>query len=154
MAFTSKFIDISIVGNREIIKKFKKFEFKIQKKTITKSFRKIAKKIKKAVKPKIPVGTEPKFGKKRLFKTLKIRALKRSRVRTGLRIITGVRKDLRIKKSKKKYYYPAAVEWGFKHVRSGKRIRGKKFMSKTFGDRKERYMNMLIADIKEEIRKL
>ena len=101
----AKGFDISIVGDKKLIRKFKTLEAKTQKKFVRKALRAAGKPVLAAAKQKVPV----REGK--LKKSLKLRAIKRSRTGVGVLIKTGNREELGIKPGEKGFY-PFSVEYG------------------------------------------
>ncbi len=103
-------IDITMIGDKRLVKKFNRLPDKLQKKMLRPSMRKAMKPIKAMAQSLIPVGTGTlKSG------GLKIRALKRSRSRFGMILTTPTAEALGIPK-KAKGYYPIHVELGHGNV--------------------------------------
>jgi len=98
-------VDISLIGDKELQRKFKTLVGKVQKKIARKAIRAGAKIVLADAKNRAPVLS----GK--LKKSLKVKAIKRSRSTIGVLVQTGTREKLNIPEGSK-YYYPAAVEYG------------------------------------------
>lgn len=96
--------DIGLIGDKKLRKAFGELEVINQRKVMRKAQRESMKPLLKAAKARAPKKT----GK--LRKSLKLRALKRSRVRSGMFIRTGTREDLGIPDGAG--YYPAHIELG------------------------------------------
>lgn len=106
-------IDISMVGDKALQKKFKRLEGVAQKRVIRKALRASAKRIKARVVAKVsgdPVGVQT--GRYRqAIKAGKVKAIPRSRGRIGLGIAMPLRSELGISPDDK-HYFPAALEYG------------------------------------------
>jgi len=101
--------DITLLGDKKLNKAFGALAVIDQRKVMRKSQRAAFKPVLKSAKANAPVRT----GK--LKKSLKLRALKRSRNRSGVFVRTGTRSELGIPENAK-YYYPAHVELGHSDV--------------------------------------
>lgn len=99
-------VDISLIGDKELQKAFKKLHPKLQKKAFKKAARVAAKIVKESAKGKVPVAEGD------LKKSIKVKAMKRSRTQVGVRIVAGTREELGIP-ADSKWYYPAIVEYGY-----------------------------------------
>ena len=89
-----------VTGVKSIDRKLKKLEPKLGAKVIRQTLRKEAKKMQASVKSLAPVGET-----KQLKKNIKVKAMKRSRIRTGVFV--------QVKASDfEGFFSPASVEWG------------------------------------------
>lgn len=100
-------VDISIFGDKALQRKFKKLGPTLQKQVLRKAFRGVAKDILADARIRVPKDTGA------LAKSLKVKALKRSRGKIGVKVETGTREQLGIA-ADDPYYYPAAIELGTK----------------------------------------
>jgi len=105
----ANFIDIAVIGDKELQRKLKALDIKMQKKIIHKALRAAAKPILAQSKATAPVLSG------RLKKSLKLRARRARRGVFGVQVMTGTRQELGIPAGYP-YYYPAAVEYG--HARA------------------------------------
>jgi len=99
------FVDISMLGDKDIQRRFKKLPFVMQKKVLRKSLRAVAKDIKTAAGSRVPQLTG------NLKRSLRLKSMKRTNWGIGVFVETGTRSDLGID-PKSKWYYPAHVELG------------------------------------------
>ncbi len=106
-------IDFSMLGDKELIKAFKKVEVSMQKRFLNKAFKKVAANIEESAKSKAPTKS---FNLQRFIATFKI---KRSRKWFGLVVATGSRNQHKIK-STDPFFYPAAQELGVKKRKVGR----------------------------------
>lgn len=100
-------VDISLVGDEQVAAALGKLPGKVQKKLVRKAMRPPGKVILQKVKAATPV----RHGV--LRKSLKLRALKRSRFRMGMMIPLPTRDALGISATARSYY-PTALEYGWK----------------------------------------
>ncbi len=114
-------IDISMLGDKELSKAFKKLPEKMQKKALLDATKDVAGIVAMSAKLKIPSQPEGPKQKRRpgsmhLKDTLKVVKIKgkQGRYQIGWNVVTGTREELGID-PKAKYYYPAAVELGSKN---------------------------------------
>ena len=77
-------VQLDLIGDEAVQRKFKALEGKLQKKFARKSMRKAAKVIQKEAKARVPTG---KTGM--LKKNIKVRSAKRSRSRIGINVVVG-----------------------------------------------------------------
>lgn len=107
------FVDMTMLGDKKLIKQLAKLPDRLQKKILRSAMRKAAKPVLASAKSKVPrvtgINTDP------LRKGLKVKALKRSRNRIGVRIVTPERSVLGIPEGSK-WYYPAHIELGTSKV--------------------------------------
>lgn len=104
-------VDISLVGDKKLQRKFKQLVGTVQKKIARKAMRAGAKIIQQDAKKRV----KTKSG--RLKKSIKVKAIKRSRRAIGFLVRTGTRKELQVDENSQ-YYYPAALEYGHGGVRA------------------------------------
>ena len=105
-------VDVTMIGDKEVIKLFKELPEKVQKKFARESMRKEAKRLVEKVKAASPVLTGSKYRKGgSLKKSWKVKALRRSRKRIGVYVESGPREKLGIA-ANAPGYYPAHVELG------------------------------------------
>lgn len=113
-----KGVDISLIGDKALIRDFKKLEGVTQRKTFRKAVRESFKPVLRAAKANAPVLTGL------MRQKIRLRAIKRSRSRIGVQVLTGRRSDMIPKvltpsalakiTSRGDVYYPAIVEYGSK----------------------------------------
>lgn len=101
------FIDISLLGDKELQTKFRLLPIKVQRKLLRQGMRKAGKLVRDEARRLVPVDTGA------LKKSLKVRAAIRKRGSFGARIMTGERAELGIDPGASGYY-PAVVEFGSK----------------------------------------
>lgn len=106
-------IDISMIGDKALEKKFRRLEDKVQKRIVRKALRASAKRFKARVIENVsgfPVGV--RTGRYRAaIKAGKVKAIPRSRGRIGVGIPMPLRSELGISPDDK-HYFPAALEYG------------------------------------------
>jgi HK97 gp10 family phage protein len=102
-------ISIDLSGDKALLKKFATLGVSVEKKVLRKALRKGGKPVLAKAKQLVPVD------KGLLKRSLKLRAIKRSRREFGVRVMTGTREELGIPASDP-YYYPAAVELGHRRA--------------------------------------
>jgi len=133
----SDFIDISMLGDKELESKLKNIDFKLQKKIVRSSL----------VKSMLPVRNKAialapvKTGK---MKSSIKRKTRTKRGITRVSIVTGTAEELGIEG---KYYYPAAIEYGTRHQPA------KSFMRKALSDLKDSVLKNIAAHIRAGIKK-
>ena len=98
------FIDISVLGDKELQNSLKKLDIKLQKKIFKKAVRDAAKPILANAKSLVPVDT----GK--LKESIKLKTGTGRRGTVGVRIETGTRADLGIN-ADDVYFYPTVIEY-------------------------------------------
>ena len=121
------FIDISMVGEKELQKKLSKHDLKQQKKIVRSSEAKAMLPVRNKANALCPTDT----GK--LKSTIK----RKNKTRRGIsrsKIVTGKRSELGIPPGTKGYY-PAAIEYGYT-MKNGKFIPAKSFMRQALSDLK------------------
>lgn len=133
--------DISILGDKDLDRKFAQATAKLQKKVLRPAMRKGARPILQDAK----VGAPVRLG--RMKKTLKIRAMKRSRNRIGVMIQTGTRAQLGID-ANDPYYYPMAVETGTR------RMAARPFMRPALKKNKAKTMGILSREIRRGLQSI
>lgn len=102
-------LDISVLGSTELERQFKKLASSEQRKVARRALRKAARPIQAAAKSLAPKDLG------NMARTIKIRAVRRSRKHVGVIVRTGTRDDLGISDDNK-WYYPAHVELGTQHL--------------------------------------
>jgi HK97 gp10 family phage protein len=103
----SEFIDISVVGNRELQRKLRRLEVKLQKKIVRNAINRAILPVRDKAKSLAPVDSG----------ILKSKIKRKTKVKNGVaraRIVTGTRMELGIPVDAKGYY-PAAIEFGTQH---------------------------------------
>lgn len=138
-------VDITLIGDKQLIKLFKTLPDKLQKKFAVQALRAEAKLVKGEIQAATPVLTG------RLKKSMKVKSVKRSRVKIGVKIETGTRAELGIPPDSK-WYYPA-------HVELGTRTRpAKSFMRKTVHRTRARHQQnigkQIVTAIEREARRV
>lgn len=98
-------VDITMIGDEEVMKLFKQLPDNLQKKFARQAMRKEAKKVMAKVVAATPVHSG------RLKESWKLKALKRNRKRIGLYIESGTRSELGVA-AFYRGYYPAHIELG------------------------------------------
>ena len=101
----ANFIDIAVIGDKELQRKLKALDEKMQKKIVRKALRQAAKPVLSAARLLCPENTG------RLRASLKLKVRRQKRGVFGVEVITGTRQELGIR-ANDPYYYPAAVEFG------------------------------------------
>ncbi len=112
-----KFIDVSMIGDADVVSNIQKLPYAMQGKVIRPALRAAVKYVMVIARAILP----RKSG--RLASSLKVRAKRRSRNKIGYVLMTGDRSRLGIP-AKNDYYYPAALEFG--------RLTGKRNVSRAF----------------------
>ncbi len=98
---------VVVTGIKEIDKKLKRLEPKVQKKVLRQSMRAGLKIVQTEMKSQIPVD------KGLARKNIKVRALKRSRKRIGMEVRVAAAPGLVVTSaSGKRFFYPAGIEYG------------------------------------------
>jgi HK97 gp10 family phage protein len=116
------FIDITMLGDKELEKALAAIDEKMQKKLMQNALREGAKIIAEEAKVRAPKRTGM------LKRSIKVRALhQKKRGTLGVQVQTGTRRELGI--SEQAYgYYPAALEYGWRMKRSGEHVPAKPYM--------------------------
>lgn len=108
-------VDISVLGDKVLSRRFNALASKMQAKILKKTFRVIAKDIKASANSRIPIGPSKEKGR-HLKGALKVRVPKKKKglvsieVQTPQREVIGVSPD-------DEFYYPSALELGSKKQR-------------------------------------
>jgi HK97 gp10 family phage protein len=103
----SSFVDISVVGDKELQKKLKRLDIKLQKKIVRNAISRAILPVKHKAKSLVPV--ESGLLKKSIKRKTGVKkGVARARIVTGTRIELGIPIDA-------KGYYPAAIEYGTQH---------------------------------------
>ena len=147
MARKSKNVfDISLLGDKALAKKFELLgKESAQRKVLRKPLREGAKIVLKAAKSRVP----SKFSKERKLKrSLKVKALKRSRIKFGSLVITGSREKLDISPSDLNYY-PQAVEFGYSTAK--RTVPAQSFLRSAAYDNKSKVLNSIRIGIKKNM---
>lgn len=112
-----KFVDISFVGGKELQRRLNRLALKDSKKVVRQAMREAAQPILQRVKFLVPKGDTGE-----LLRSIKLRALPRSRTRFGVRIIAG---GTRMRKGKTvgNSGYASFVELGSQHQKAQSFIR-------------------------------
>lgn len=131
-----RFIDISMLGDKELQANFKKIDIALQKKIMRQALRRAAGPVFADVKTSVPVLTY------RLFESLKIRIFTK-RGLMGAVVETGTRQDLGIS-ADDPYFYPAVVEYGSQK----KGIRAQPFMRPALDNNREEVFSIMRRVIK------
>ncbi len=111
---TNASIDLSLIGDKELRKAFKKMPLTFRRRILRKAFKEVAADILQDARSLVPVSADDqrKRGGMHLRDTLKIENLKRTKgKKIGVIVVTGTREELGID-PEDKYYYPAAIELG------------------------------------------
>lgn len=137
-----KFVDISLAGDKEVIKNLKRLKITLQKKITRKALRAAAKPVLALAKTRVPRVTGERTDIIR--KKLKIRALKRARGAIGVIIQAPTRIDLGIEATDR-YYYPAAIELGTSDTSA------QPFMRTSMKERNESSLKIVAAEVKKGI---
>lgn len=102
--------DITLIGDKKLARKMGDLAVVDQRKVMRKAQREAFRVVLNATKTGVPRDTG------RLRKGIKLRALKRSRVRSGVYVRTPTREELGIDPGDDTAYYPAYVEFGHDNV--------------------------------------
>jgi HK97 gp10 family phage protein len=141
-------IDIRMIGDKRLVRKFNRLPDKLQKKMLRPAMRKAMKPIKAMAETLIPVGSGAlKAG------GLKISALKRSRSRFGIILATPTRATLGIP-GEASGYYPIHVELGHRVVIKGKtvgKVAGQSYMRKAMEATKPQARKILANELRRRI---
>lgn len=105
----AKMISIEVLGDKALQRKLRALPIAMEKKIVRKALREAGRPILASAKALVPVRTGA------LKKSLRLRALKRSRGSFGVQVRTGTREELGIP-ADAPYYYPMAVEVGTGHA--------------------------------------
>jgi len=101
----AKFIDIQMIGDKELQRKLRELPIAMERKIVRKALREAARPVLAAAKALAPVLTG------RMKAGMKLRAEKAKRGHFGVQVVTPTRKELGIA-GDDPYYYPMAVEVG------------------------------------------
>ena len=124
-------VDISLIGDKELIRRFNALPAKAEKKVFRQAARKVAKMILVSAKQKCPVRTGA------LKESLKVKAMKRSRNRIGILIGSGSDEPVLSGDT----FYSAFVELGTKKTAA------KSFLRPALEQNRARGMEMLREEI-------
>ena len=135
-----RFIDISITGDRRLAKKFKKMQKVVQGRIMKAA-------AKKALEPvhRLAVAMAPLGETGRTKKWIKIGVAKGKRWQVGAEVRTGTAKQMGLLSSAD-YYYPAAHEFGTKHLKQ------RSFMETAMDERRKLALRILTGEIKRLMR--
>lgn len=114
--------DISIIGEKKLQKKLSKMEKKIQSKVMKASMKEAMKPVQELAKQRAPHATGL------LKRSIRI-GIKSNRKGLTAMVRTGTRKQLKIP-ANAKYYYPAALEYGTRHIPARSFLRSSLFSKK------------------------
>ena len=137
-------IDISLIGDKKLIRAFKELEQKVQKKIVKTATKDIAERILRNAKSRVPVNS----GK--LKDKLKIKAFS-TKKGIGHRVITPTRNELGISSDPKKGYYPAHIELGFINARTGRHVAPNPYLRPALENHKDSLRARLSLKIKRGI---
>ena len=142
-----QFVDISLLGGKELQRTFRELPLKLQKSIVRKANTKAMKPILASVRSRTPVLTG------NLRRGIKSRAMKVRRRGSviGRILLLPTRADLGISPSDK-YYYPAAVEYGHDAVTGVNFLRGG--FDAAEGEAFEILKREIVAGIEREAKKL
>ncbi|MFQ5626654.1 MAG: HK97-gp10 family putative phage morphogenesis protein, partial [Methyloligellaceae bacterium] len=132
------FIDISILGDKELQRMLNDKLPKDAKKAMRKGLRAGARPVLKQAKDTAPKRTGA------LRRGIKLRALKRSRKSIGVTVSLPTRESLGIPAGAK-YYYPAALEFGTKHIPA------KRFLRAALYDNEKRFFGIVRSTLRNEL---
>lgn len=123
LAADAVLVSAEVYGGAELAAAMLRLKATLRKRIMQKALRAAFQPLLKELRATAPRGKGKDVRGKHLKNTLKLRNLRRSRVRTGVRIFTGTPAELGIPKSKgtnpkKAGYYPAHGELGTKHQRA------------------------------------
>lgn len=104
-------IDISVLGDKALVKKLNKLPGRVQKKVVRQAMRKAGKPILTEIKQAIGAIRVTGVHTDLLRKNMKLKSVKRSRTQVGVIIVTPERNVLGINESGKSYW-PANIELG------------------------------------------
>jgi HK97 gp10 family phage protein len=139
----AKAISLNLSGDAELEKKFSELEFKFQKKIATKAIDVAAKDVLVRTRSLVPVDSG------RLRRSLKKRAIKRTRNRIGRVIQTGSREELGIEPTDNSYY-PAALEYGD----SRRGIPPKSFLRRAVDTMRIQTLKTIVNEVRKGINKI
>jgi pilus assembly protein TadC len=131
-----KFLDIKMLGEKELQARLKKIELKMQRKIVKGAMMKAARPVLALAKILVPVKTG------RLRDSLRIRTLTGVRGAIGAKVETGTRQQLGIP-ADAKYFYPVVVE--YKH---------QSFLRRAVDDDRELIMSIIAREIRAGIESL
>lgn len=132
---SDRFINISLVGDKKLQKTLKKLALKDQKKLVRSELRKAAKPILRDTIANAPKTAESSGD---LKKSIKLRAIKRSRNKIGVRIVAGAETG---SEALKRLGYATYTEWGSKNQAA------QKFMRKAVDRGRQKFDQDLAAGI-------
>ena len=135
-------VDISMIGDKALQRKFAKLTPAIQKKIARKSFRKAAKLIKASARAKVSVESGA------LKRGIAVKSAKRKRGRggqIGIAVVTPTREKLGIDASYP-WYYPAVIEYGSKNHAA------RPYLRPALDSNRRRALALIGDDLREAVR--
>ena len=139
------FIDGAILGDRELKQRLEALPETIRNQALRQALRDEAKPVRDLARTKAPID------RGRLKQSIKIRARKaRRRGVIGINIQTGTREELGIEASAPGYY-PAAIEFGFRHARSGEHVPAQSYMRAALKARESGMLTRLQQNMRKAI---
>ena len=142
-------VDVSAIGDDELEMALRRLEGKDQRKVVVKALRAGAKNTARAIKSRLPVDSGDLKSAK-----IKPRAMKRSRRRIGLWIGLPTREELGIA-ADAKWYYPAAVEYGYtRKARAPVTVPPKPFLRPAFDESESRSFQLIKDEIGAGVERL
>lgn len=139
-------VNLRLEGYEAVEKAFRRLEGPDQKKLVRASMRDGVKVVRDQAKARVPVRT----GK--LKAGIKVRALRRSRTRLGIRVTLPTREELGLPSSTPGYY-PASVEFG-RRTKDGRRVGAKPFLRPAWDESKERMMRVFATSLGRRMQQL
>lgn len=136
----AKTIDIRVLGDRELQRKLNRVVDKVQKKIVRHALREGGRPVLANAQAKVPTGEG------RLKASLKLRARRARRGEFGVEVRTGTRQELGIPASATGYY-PASIEYGWTHARSGLPIPARSYMRAAADEQRVRALGIIGREI-------
>lgn len=133
---------VTIKGDKKLLARLQKLAGSKFRKSIGKGTRAGAKVILPTVKRNAPSDS----GK--LRKALTVRAMKKSRTFVGHKVTVNAKK---IKSDGKGGFYPASVEFGFKHAKGGAKIRAQRYARSARDTKQGAAVKKFESTVKEEV---
>lgn len=143
---------VTIEGDRELEREFNELPEKLRRTVFRKAVRASARPVLEAARQNLHALDNPLTDRRSTYalaRTLRIRAIKRSRRKVGVHILTGTREELGIP-PKAKGYWPAALELGHFDHRSNTKVAPRSYLRKALLE-KETFVK---AIMEVEIRRL
>lgn len=116
-------VTVEILGDEELRRKLRGLRRQELRRPLSRAARAEARKVLLTARSVVPVDTGA------LRRGLRVRAIRRSRRRIGFQVQTPKRRKLGITRSG---YYPSAVEYGFRHARSGRQVPARPYIRPAF----------------------